>query len=346
MLPVIRRIVCKQATSLPKTGGSDFLVVAGPVLVDPVNSTMSWLRNSSHRESAPVSVRLSIIPLLFLLASMASIGCGGNSGGFSEPTFDERTEMPKAADDSNALRFGAASMENPIELSESYYPLLKELSEKLGRPVRFVPLKNNDELMQAIVRGQVDLARLGPLVYLNLRDRTDLEVLVRPVKKDGTGSYAVIAVRNDTPMKTLQQLRGKSIALGDPKSTYSNIMPRKMLRDAGVSMGDLSSVGMLGSMDNCAQNVLNGAYVAGAMSDSIYEKFRTRAIGLRILARSEDLPGEPIVARSALGAATIDQVRRALLSVRDPEVLNAISPGQEAYVPAAPGDYDRFRAFE
>jgi ABC-type phosphate/phosphonate transport system substrate-binding protein len=82
------------------------------------------------------------------------------------------------------------------------------------------------------------------------------------------------------------------------------------------------------------------------MSDTVFEKFKTRAIGLRILARSENLPGEPIVARRALGAATIDQVRRALLSVRDPEVLHAIAPDLEAFLPARPADYDRFAAFE
>jgi phosphonate transport system substrate-binding protein len=297
---------------------------------------MIWLSSS-------ISGRLAFSGLIFLII-IAS--CGQNSGGFSEPTYDERRELPQAADDSNALRFAATSVENQIELSESYYPLLKQLSEKLGRPVRFVPLKNNDELMQALLNGQVDLARLGPLIYLQLRDRIDLEVLVRPVKKDGTGSYAVIAVRNDSPLKKIQDLRGRSIAFGDPKSTYSYIIPRKMLRDAGISMNDLSSTGVLGSMDNCAQNVLNGAYAAGAMSDTVFEKFKTRAIGLRILARSENLPGEPIVARRALGAATIDQVRRALLSVRDPEVLHAIAPDLEAFLPARPADYDRFAAFE
>ncbi len=312
-------------------------------MVDHMNSRMFWLPKpmTQHDNRLHAIFQRGVYVLLFLL-----LACGGDSGGFSEPTFDERVELPQVADESNALRFGAASLENPIELSESYYALLKKLSEILGRPVRFIPLKSNEELMQAVERGQVDIARLGPLVYLRLRDRVRLEVLVSPRKKDGIGSYSVIAVRNDSPIKSLKQLRGKSIALGDPLSTYSNAIPRRMLRDSGVGMGELSKVGMLGSMDNCAQNVLNGAYSAGAMSDSVYEKFRMRAIGLRILARSENLPGEPIVARSALGAATVDRLRRAFLSVRDPEILHPIAPGMEAFVPARPGDYDRFATYE
>lgn len=272
--------------------------------------------------------------------------CSGNSGGFSEPTFLEKGEQLKAADQSRALRFSVASLENPLELAETFHPVLKHVSEKIGRPVLFVPVRDNEQLVQALVKRQIDVAWMDPGAFLDARRQADVHVLVRSQKKDGGGATAVIVVRNDSPVKSLRDLAGKSLALGDPRSIFSSGLPKSMLRQAGVGPGDLSRMEYLGTMDNCAQNVLNGAYTAAGIKDSIYEKFRTRAIGLRVIGRSERYPAEPVVVREGLSGEVVESLRRALLGLREAEVLESISPDQGVFVPASGADYDVFRAME
>lgn len=280
-----------------------------------------------------------------LLLSLV-VACSGNSGGFSEPTFLEKGEQLKAADQSRALRFSVTALENPLELAETFHPVLKYVSEKLGRPVLFVPVRDSEQLVQALVKREIDIAWLDPSAYLEARRQADVHVVVRSQKKDGGGVTAVIVVRNDSPVKSLRDLAGKSFALGDSRTTFSSVLPKSMLRQSGLALGDLGRMEYLGTMDNCAQNVLNGAYTAAGIKDSIYEKFRTRAIGLRVISRSEKYPAEPIVAREGLSSEVVENLRRTLLGLRETEVLESISPDQGVFVPASAADYDVYRALE
>ncbi|HID61375.1 MAG TPA: phosphate/phosphite/phosphonate ABC transporter substrate-binding protein, partial [Anaerolineae bacterium] len=85
----------------------------------------------------------------------------------------------------------------------------------------------------------------------------------------GQGEYqAIIFTRTDSPVQSIEDIRGRSFAFGSRTSTQGHLIPRLMLAEAGIELADLKAFEYIGSHADCANAVISGRYEAGGMQDT------------------------------------------------------------------------------
>ena len=88
--------------------------------------------------------------------------------------------------------FGVVSRYSPREIFIGYQPIMDFLTE--NTPYKF-ELKLNtsyEGTAQQLANGEISIASLGSLVYVSLQNDYDLEVILKPLSKDGFDYYASI----------------------------------------------------------------------------------------------------------------------------------------------------------
>jgi len=216
----------------------------------------------------------------------------------------------------DTLTFSPLPMETPYTVASQWKPLLSYLEQQLGVTLVISYSQSNDEVVDKLKKGEIDLAYLGPLPYVTLKDSFDaVEPLVAFNEKNGNHSYTcAVAVTADSPLG-LKQLHDKRIALTQPLSTCGYFAVQGMLRQTGTSLEN-NRYRYLGPHDAVALAIVRGEFEAGGLKTAIVRKYAH--LGLRVLAESPSMPGLALVAnRSRLSATRITQIRRALLTASE-----------------------------
>jgi len=233
------------------------------------------------------------------------------------------------------------------ELMERYTPLADYLGNQLERTVEVRIGSNYADHMGYIGRDEVDIAFMGPALYVDLVDKYGEKPLLARLEIDGKPLFhGKIITRKGSPLTRLADLRGRSFAFGDPESTMSHLVPRFMLLQAGITTDDLAEYRYLGSHTNVALGVLTGDFDAGAVKEEVFYQFEQQ--GLQALATTPAFSEHVFVARSTLPPQTVAALQEALYHLKDtPEgraILAGIKEGLSGLVPARDSDYDNLRA--
>ena len=252
------------------------------------------------------------------------------------------------------LRVGLIPNVAPDEQRATYAPFGEELGRVIGVDVELFVAPNYAGVVTALAAGQVDVAYLGGLTYAQAERQVELTPLVTEVDR-GTGTpryLSAVVVPAAAPAQRLEDVvaAGGSMAFGDPASTSGSLYPRLMVEAAGASCTSLescpplSSVRFTGGHDATALAVAGGRVDAGGLELRVLERLESRggvAPGALRVVQTREVMGYPWVARTALGSAALEQVRRAFLDLRDPALLDLLRA--KSYVPVQPSDYDEVR---
>jgi phosphonate transport system substrate-binding protein len=226
-------------------------------------------------------------------------------------------------------------------------PLRAFLERFLEFPVDLVIGGNYVATSEALRRGQLDLAFLGPVTYILQSRNAGLEPFARPTHGGSIGPtfQAVIIVPAHGPVETIDQLRGMEIAMGDPASTSGSWVPRHMLLEACLSSERDYVRRNLGAHDAVLAAVANREVAAGGLSLPIYRRLlaegRVDEQLVRILVESPPIPEYMWTFREGLSADLREALRQAFVGLRDPAALAAYRA--EAFIPAVDADVDRVR---
>lgn len=190
-----------------------------------------------------------------------------------------------------------------------YRPVFAELSLATGLQFSLTATQSYAAAVQALCSGTADIAFLGPASFLVGRERGCVELLAVGVRQGQATYYSIILVQKNAPIQRLQDMKGRSLAVGDVQSTSSFQMPLIMLLEAGVDpVRDLKAVRVTGSHPESLSALLHGRVDAAALSLNSYERaLRNNVSGaaeLRILARSEPMPYPPFVISTRLSTRT------------------------------------------
>ncbi len=232
------------------------------------------------------------------------------------------------------------------ELTKRFAPLTAYLSEKLNRTVYIRIQPNYQAHLDFIGRDQADIAYLGPIPYIRMKNQYGPKPLLAKLEVKGSPFfYGMIIARKDSGINVIGDLAGKSFAFGDPSSTMSHIVPRGMLLNAGITLTSLQRHDFLNSHQNVALAVLGGYFDAGAVKEEIFHEFEDK--GLTMVAKSQPVPEHLFVTRSNLPLELIAQIRSHLVGIeKSPNketILKSIKAGVTNLLPAADKDYDTLR---
>ena len=151
--------------------------------------------------------------------------------------------------------------------------------------------------------------------------RRGYRVLVQQLPSDpAQGTQSVFLVRSESPYRTLADLRGKRIAFGGgPNAFFASIVPRVMLKRAGLhGRYRDASAEATGPVAQVLQQLDTGAVDAIGIGTPAFQNRRLREQyidgRMRVLARSEALPGLAWLVSPAVDADTRDALRYLLLN--------------------------------
>ncbi len=229
----------------------------------------------------------------------------------------DSSRVARAVRDNKMIRFGAIPKDNPRIMYEKYQPLLDYLADKTPYQYELLLKKNYEETVKALGTGETDVALLGPLTYLEARAKYGAVSILKSRGVEGTATYkSVIIVRNGLPVRTIADLKGKSVAFASSKSTSGNLIPRYLLAGAGIHLNELGSYTNFDYHDSVVKAVLKGQYSAGAVRDSVARKYMK--LGITVIAESESIPTGPLTAGPGTPQVVIEDIRKALLAL-DPK---------------------------
>lgn len=198
-------------------------------------------------------------------------------------------------------------------------PLQKYLSEKLGRPVQLIIPTNYNATVEAIGNGSLDIAYFGGLTYVKAHARYAVIPLVQ--RDIDQAFHSLFITRAGSGIARLEDLRGKTFCFGDINSTSGHLMPRQILKAAGLPADKaLQSFRHTGSHPATAQAVATGACDAGALDETVFKSLidegKLSAEAVKVFHTSQPFADYVWAARKDLGAAERQAFSNALLSLK------------------------------
>lgn len=232
-----------------------------------------------------------------------------------------------------------------------YGPMIESLEVRANIDVEIVLATNSAAVIEALRNGTADMARLGAFAYVMAREEVGVIPLVREISYGGRDHYLGYIIGQpgvwEEPF-TMEQLKGKTMVFSDPASTSGYLIPVTMLREAGMTLGDLSEHAFTGNHPASIEAVVNKAVDAAAVPDTRVIRAVDAGIAVEgenfvILAVSPKIMLPPWVVRPDLDPGLRALIRQTLLTT--PEGVYLANPDEfEGFVHARDSDYDFTRA--
>src|SRR5690606_736281 len=104
-------------------------------------------------------------------------------------------------------------------------------------------------VVEAMCADRVDIGWVSPLAYILAHEKCGADMSLVSVTRVGTSYWAVIVTRTDSPIQTIEDLRGKRFAWVDSSSTSGYLFPRSMIQAKGLKLDDLGQQVFAGGHD-------------------------------------------------------------------------------------------------
>ena len=163
--------------------------------------------------------------------------------------------------------------ESPTELARKAVPLVKYLEQHLGMKVEFTPVSDYAAAVEALVNKQVDMAWYGGFTFVQANIRSGGKVIPL-VQREEDEKFRSVFITSDPDIKSLADLKGKTVSFGSQSSTSGHLMPRSVLLQANIDPDkDFKRVAYSGAHDATIAAVAAGKVDAGALNISVWDKF-------------------------------------------------------------------------
>ena len=249
------------------------------------------------------------------------------------------------------LRFAVTDVQGLEKLEKNYEKFRNALEAVLQTPIEFFPVESYTAAVVALQFNQVDLVLTGPSEYVLIHSRTNAIPLIGIARPQ---YYSVIATTADSPIKSLQDLKGKTIAMRNIGSTGGHLGPTQLLMEAGLRPNVDYQAKMLG-VEKREIALKNGTADAWAGSISDYENYLLipgfSQQDFPILKQGYPLPNDLLVVSSLLRPQQIEAYKARILNHKNQDyLLTSLVTGKETqkyqgskFVPVRDADYDSIR---
>lgn len=249
-----------------------------------------------------------------------------------------------AAQQRAEIHFGILSTESSQNLKADWQPLLADMERRTGMKVHAFFAPDYAGIVEALRFGKVQVAWMGNKSAIEAVDRAGAEVFAQVVNADGSlGYHSLVSVHKDSPLRSVEDLlrnaRTLSFGLGDPNSTSGSLVPGYYLFARHGIEPKSAFKNVRGA--NHEVNILavaNRHVDAAVHSSDVLERIQQRqpevAARLRVIWKSPLIPGDPLVWRKDLDAASRERIGRFLLAygqgaeaARETAILNKLTLG-------------------
>ncbi|MBI4528233.1 MAG: phosphate/phosphite/phosphonate ABC transporter substrate-binding protein [Deltaproteobacteria bacterium] len=255
------------------------------------------------------------------------------------------------------LRIGFVPSENVQQVAQNAQPIVDLLQKKLGMDVQPFVATDYTGVVEALRSSKLDIAFLSPASYVLAKSEAGVKVILKSHRKGSAYYYAAIITHSDSPIKTLEDLRNRTFAFGDPLSTTGHVFPRKMFKGKGIDpVKDFKNVIYSGGHDATVLAVLHRKVDAGATFANFpdgkdaawiqYLKDPAEQQKIRAIAYSEPIPADNLVASEKTDPELVRKVEALFLDLgQEPAGKKMLRDLYQidGFMPASDRDYDPVR---
>jgi len=216
----------------------------------------------------------------------------------------------------------------------SYRELTAYVANKMREKPLFVSGLSYGQVDNLFTGGMVDVGFLCNAHYARRKDAVKFEPIVAPViAAYGKPKFRVyLIVHKDSSIKSLDDLRGKSVDLADPLSTTSIYTAHELQKKNETMKSYFGKTVYSGSHDMTIKLVAGKLVDAGFIDGHIWdyhERFHPLdSSKTKVIARSTDFTTPPVVVSKMMDEASKKKIRRIFLDMnKDPkgrEILNKL----------------------
>ena len=243
------------------------------------------------------------------------------------------------------ITFGIYTSDKATVMYQKFKPIIDYLQDRITQnginaTVKMKIFPSYAAAVDALAAGNVDFMRFGPASYIMAKDRDEnIRLLAMEHKKNKKRFYGVFIVTKNSPINSLNELKGKSFAFGDKNSTIGRYLSQAELVKAGIRSADLSKYDFLGRHDKVALAVAVGNYDAGVVKENTFKKY-AESKNLKKIAQFPNVT-KPWAVRSGFDDNLFAILQQGLLELKDKKTLKALK--QDGFLVADDRDYDFVR---
>ena len=216
-----------------------------------------------------------------------------------------------------ALIFGVFPRRNAAETTRMFTPMAEELGARLGRKVQPVTARDFESFWRGVRERRYDIVHYNQYHYIR---SSELYEVVAHIEEGGKNTISgAIFVRKDSGIKTLRDLKGRTVLFGGGEDAMiAYIANRYLMLQAGLRKDDFKSLFAVNPPNSVIVLAQRQADAAGAGDGVLDIPVVKRAIDpseLATLAVSPPLLQLPIAVKRGTPAALRADIETALLDM-------------------------------
>lgn len=247
------------------------------------------------------------------------------------------------------LRFAIHPLHNPQKLAAAYQPLIDRLNGQLhGVHLELEASRDYAEFEKKLRQRTPEFLLPNPWQTL---EAAKLGYHVLAMAGEPTDFKGLILLRRDSPIKGIEDLKGRAISYPSPTALAACVMPQWFLQQHGLDVTRDVSNRYVGSQESSILNVYLGQTAAGATWPPPWRAFQKdhprEAAELRVAWETPPLVNNSVMARQDVPEAVVAMVRRTLLELEHSAEGRDILAGMETarFRAASDKDYEAAQRF-
>lgn len=205
------------------------------------------------------------------------------------------------------------------------------------------------EAIDQLTQGKAQIGWLGPYAYIEASRYGAVEqfAIGLPKGKQNSNYQSVFIVRSSSDIKNIDQVKNKRIVVGDHHSTSGYAVPKKELAEVGIHLensNDFQEIINANTHEDAIRCVIEGiADIAPVSSVNLEENINSGKLDpnqIRIIHKSKDIPGAPLVYSRFLPNEIKDQLRKLVLKAHEVIDVGGYGGDMDRYIDPEQGKRD------
>ncbi|HEY5796175.1 MAG TPA: PhnD/SsuA/transferrin family substrate-binding protein [Bosea sp. (in: a-proteobacteria)] len=225
-----------------------------------------------------------------------------------------------------SIRFAVTDIDGAESLQREFGPFKAALEKVADVKVQFFAVSGRTAAVEAMAAGQVDFVLTGPAEYVVFKARTQAVPVVGWQRPD---YFAQVAVLASGPVKSVADLKGKTISFGEIGSTSQHLGPAQALADAGLKY-NVDYKPIFVKRNVAVEAMKRGDIAAIGLNLTHLQRIRESdsKTGFAVVARGRDLPNDVMIASPKVKPEVVAKIRKAFLE-HGGDLMKAVTTGTD-----------------